>query len=449
MSLRYRLQAYRELYRRYREVFSYFWKARKSLRPDFFNEQEAEFLPAALSIQEKPVSTTARFTGRVLIALLVTLLLWAILGKVDIIVTARGKIIPSEYTKTIASVEVAAVRALHVREGQTVKAGEVLVELDSSSPDAEHTKAAKSQQEALLQQARAQALINAIDQLKPPQLRHPELTQVSVTQWQQAQQQLTSQYEDFYSKLMRINAEIGRYKAMLPLAEQQARDYRILAQNHDVANHAWLEKEQAYLQLKGQLADAKNQRSTLITQTRKESWDMLTEGRKAELAYEQDAKRNRAHSLLLKLHAPVDGTVQQLNIHTIGGVVPAAQPLMLIVPKNQNIEVEAFIENKDIGFVREGQSAAIKVDAFEYTKYGTVPARVIHVSRDAIQDEKLGLIYSVKVSLDQSSLMVDGKAVALSPGMSVAAEIKTGERRIINYILSPLMKHTREALRER
>ena len=449
MSLRYRLQAYRELYQRYREVFSYFWKRRKNLPSDFFNEQEAEFLPAALSIQEKPVSTTARITGRVLIALLVTLLLWAILGKVDIIVNARGKIIPAEYTKTIASVEVAAVRALHVKEGQTVKAGEVLIELDSSSPDAEHAKATQNLQEALLQKARAQALILAIDQLKPPQLQHLELAQISATQWQQAQQQLTSQYADFHSKLMRINGEIARYTAMLPLAEQQASDYKILAQNHDVANHAWLEKEQAYLQLKGQLADAQNQRATLITQTRKESWDMLTDARKAELAYEQDAKRNRAHSQLLKLHAPVDGTVQQLNIHTIGGVVPAAQPLMLIVPKHKNIEVEAFIENKDIGFVREGQSTAIKVDAFEYTKYGTVPARVIHVSRDAIQDEKLGLIYSVKVSLDQASLMVNGKEVALSPGMSVAAEIKTGERRVINYILSPLIKHTREALRER
>jgi hemolysin D len=122
---------------------------------------------------------------------------------------------------------------------------------------------------------------------------------------------------------------------------------------------------------------------------------------------------------------------------------------MLIVPKNQNIEVEAFIENKDIGFVREGQTTAIKIDAFEYTKYGTVPARVTHVSRDAIQDEKLGLIYSVKVSLDQSSLMVNGKQTPLSPGMSVVAEIKTGERRVIGYILSPLIKHTREALRER
>jgi hemolysin D len=331
MSLRYRLQAYRELFQRYREVFSYFWQRRKNLPSDFFNEQEAEFLPAALSIQEKPVSASARFTSRVLIALLVTVLLWAILGKVDIIVNARGKIIPSEYTKTIASVEVAAVRALHVQEGQAVKAGQVLVELDSSSPDAEHTKAAKNQQEALLQQARAQALILAIDQLKSPQLLHPEHAQISPIQWQQAQQQLTSQYQDFHSKLMRINDEIARYTAMLPLAEQQARDYKILAQNHDVANHAWLEKEQAYMQLKGQLADAKNQRTILVTQTRKECWDMLTEGRKAELAYEQDAKRNRAHSQLLKLHAPVDGTVQQLNIHTIGGVVPAAQPLEVVL----------------------------------------------------------------------------------------------------------------------
>lgn len=447
MSLKYRLQAYRELCKHYREVFTHFWKNRKNLREGLFTEQEAEFLPAALSIQEKPVAITARLTARILIALIVIMLLWSIFGKIDIVVNATGKIIPADYTKTIAAVEVAAVRALHVQEGQTVKTGDLLIELDSSAADAEHDKARENEQAAILQTARAQALLIAIDRLKAPQL--PKFAQLTEAQWQQAQQQLDSQYQDFYSKLMRIDNAIARYTAALPLAEQQTNDYKALAQNHDVAEHAWLEKEQAYIELKGQLADAKNQRATLIAQTRKETWDALTEGRKAELTNAQDAKRSSARSQLLKLHAPVDGTVQQLTVHTVSGVVPAAQPLMQIVPKKKNIEVEAMIENKDIGFVHEGQYAAVKIDAFDYSKYGTVPARVTHVSRDAIQDEKKGLIYSVKIILNQSTLMVNGRAVLLSPGMSVNVEIKTGERRLIEYILSPLMQHTHEALRER
>ena len=107
------------------------------------------------------------------------------------------------------------------------------------------------------------------------------------------------------------------------------------------------------------------------------------------------------------------------------------------------------MENKDVGFVREGQSAAVKIDTFEYTKYGTLPAHVVHVSRDAVEDEKKNLLYAVKIQVDRSEFMVDGKHIPLSAGMSANVEIKTGERRIIEYILSPLLQHQRETLRER
>jgi hemolysin D len=136
-------------------------------------------------------------------------------------------------------------------------------------------------------------------------------------------------------------------------------------------------------------------------------------------------------------------------VHTIGGVVPAAEPLMMIVPKVNIIEIEASLENKDIGFVQEGQTAAVKVDAFEYTKYGTIPAHVTHVSHDAIQDDKKGLIYSVIITMDKSSIDVDGRNMPLSAGMSVKVEIKTGTRRVIEYVLSPLLQHQRESLHER
>ena len=136
-------------------------------------------------------------------------------------------------------------------------------------------------------------------------------------------------------------------------------------------------------------------------------------------------------------------------MHTVGGAVPAAQPLMQIVPRQSAVEIEAFIENKDIGFVQEGQRAEVKIEAFEYSKYGTVPARVTHVSRDAIQDEKRGLIYAVKVLLDRSVMQVDGREVNLSAGMSTTVEIKTGTRRVIEYVLSPLVQHSKESLRER
>ncbi|RXZ32782.1 HlyD family type I secretion periplasmic adaptor subunit [Oxalobacteraceae bacterium CAVE-383] len=447
MSIGHRLGAVRELLRRYGAVFKHFWNIRHSMRGPLLSEEEADFLPAALSLQEKPVSPTARLTARILMTLVVVLIGWSILGKVDIIVNATGKIIPSGHTKTIASVDVAAVSALHVFEGKPVKAGDVLIELDSSAADSEHDKAIGDATVATIQMARSRAMIAALNSMTPPKL--PKTEGISETEREAAQSQLSGQYSDFKAKLDRIDGEIARYSQALPLATQRANDYKILKVDHDVSEHAWEEKEQARIDLVGQLTDARNQRGALISQTRKEAYDALTEGSKLAASSGQDARRAGEHSKLLQLTAPVDGTVQQLNVHTVGGVVPAAQPLMQIVPRADKVEVEAFLENKDVGFVQEGQAAAVKIDTFEYTKYGTIPAVVTTVSRDAIQDEKKGLIYSVKVTLDKSQIDVEGKMIPLSAGMSVNVEIKTGTRRIIEYVLSPLVQHQHEALNER
>ncbi len=442
-----RLEAWAALWQRYREIFTHHWRNRHAISSGLYNVEEAEFLPAALSLQEKPVSPAGRLVARLLMALVAVALMWSVLGKTDIIVSASGKIVPSGRTKTLASVEVASVRALHVQDGQVVKAGQVLIELDSSSYDAERDKAQGEAIHALLQAERSRALVTALETLRPPRL--PHISGLSEDKMLAAQAYLEGQYRDFRAKLARVDGDIQRYAQVLPLATQRARDFADLARDHDVSTHAWLEKEQARVDLEGQLREARNQRAVLIAETRRAAFDALTEGGKLADAARQDALRSGERGKLLKLTAPVDGTVQQLTVHTVGGVVPAAQPLLLVVPTESVIEVEAFLENKDIGFVREGQAAAVKVAAFEYTKYGTVPGRITHVSRDAIQDEKKGLIYGVKVALDKSTLSVDGRMEVLSAGMSVNVEIKTGERRIIEYVLSPLLQHQRESLNER
>lgn len=468
MSIKHRLAAFGELWGRYTQVFTHHWAERHTVKSGLFNEHEAEFLPAALALQEKPISNTVRLTAWVLMALVVITILWSILGKIDIIVNATGKIIPSGYTKTIASVDVAAVHALHVEEGQQVKAGDLLIELDTTATDTEHDKAIGDAHVAELQIARSKALIHAIDTGISPQL--PRINGISDSQWQAEQNHLIGQYQDFKSKLERFNGNIAHFAQDLPLATQTANNYKALSQTHDVSTQAYTEKEQARIELEGQLTDAQHQRDALITDTKKEAYDALTDGAKNAAASQQDAKRAGEHSQLLQLRTPVDGTVQQLSIHTVGGVVQAAQPLMLIVPQQKQVEVEAFIENKDIGFIHEGQAAQVKIDAFDYTKYGTIPAIVTHVSRDAIAEGKQadgsqnpsgeasnsdkaahgqGLRYSTKITLDRTSINVDGQPMPLEDGMSVNVEIKTGTRRVIEYILSPLVQHGHEALHER
>jgi len=130
-------------------------------------------------------------------------------------------------------------------------------------------------------------------------------------------------------------------------------------------------------------------------------------------------------------------------------VVTPAQVLMVIVPKDAQVTAEVVVDNKDIGFVGAGQAAAIKLETFPFTRYGTVPATVKSVVADAVNDEKKGAIFPAVLSLNQASIDVDGKRINLSPGMNVTAEIKTGKRRVIDYLLSPVQRHVNESLTER
>lgn len=143
--------------------------------------------------------------------------------------------------------------------------------------------------------------------------------------------------------------------------------------------------------------EARGQRAEMIAATRRANLDGVNEGQQTAAALEQELLKATAHGKLMRLTSPVDGTVQQLAVYTVGGVVTPAQPLMVIVPRDNPLEVEAFIENKDIDFVTPDQDAEVKIETFQYTKYGTIPATVTSVSHDAINDEKRGLIYSTRV----------------------------------------------------
>ncbi|MBL8708513.1 MAG: HlyD family efflux transporter periplasmic adaptor subunit [Rhodospirillaceae bacterium] len=171
----------------------------------------------------------------------------------------------------------------------------------------------------------------------------------------------------------------------------------------------------------------------------------LTESRAAIAATQRQS--------LQRLTAPVAGTVQQLQLHTIGGVVEPAKPLMVIVPQEAGIEIEAETLKKDIGFVAEGQEA-VKLDAFPFTRYGTLTGHVVTISDDAVEQQsdtgqQPRLIYTTRVRLEKDTMLVDGRVVSLSPGMAAAVEIKTGARTLIEFVLSPLMKMGGEAGRER
>jgi hemolysin D len=358
-----------------------------------------------------------------------------------------------------------------------VKVGELLVELDPTAADADVRRIQSDLLAARIDGARSTAMLDAINQQKSPASLIGAIADADPQQVLSAQRWLQGQYQEYRSSLELVDAEILQRNAEIqsaqaqvaslrqtvPIATQLAEDYqRLLAQQY-VARHEYLEKEQARLDLQRQLSvqqasvlqstaaqgEARRRREGVVAQNRRAMLDLQQQANQKAASLVEELAKARYQETLTSLNAPVDGTVQQLAIHTVGGVVTQAQPLMVIVPADQPVEVEAMLENKDVGFVRAGQPVTVKVETFTFTKYGTVAGEVLSVSNDAIDDEKRGPIYSSRIRLKTDHLMINGQRVALSPGMSVTAEVKTDQRRVIEYFLSPLQQHMDESLRER
>ena len=318
-------------------------------------------------------------------------------------------------------------------------------------------------------------MLAALDGRRTLTLLRP--AEVDDEKFAEAQRLLAGQMAGYSARQSRIEAETAKREAelrstqslvrkleqTLPIAEQRAQDFKNLVDQNFVSRHGYLEREQARIEQESDLAnlrsrlkeieatlrEVRGQGAELMAETRRASLDSISDGQQKAAALVQDLLKAESRGKLLRLTSPVDGTVQQLIVHTVGGVVTPAQPVMVVVPGDKAVEVEAFLDNKDIGFVRPRQDAEVKIETFQYTKYGTIHARVTSVSHDAINDEKRGLIYSTRVTMEKATINVDGTPVSLSPGMAVSVEIKTGKRRVIEYFLSPLMQHASESLRER
>lgn len=471
------MSARKALYERYRSVWQQAWRNRKSTDTPNRLNHEVQFLPAALALQDQPVHPAPRYVQWVIVSFAALALLWACLGRIDVVATATGKVVPNGKTKVIQPSEVAVVKSIHVHDGQQVKAGDVLVELDAQITGADVDRLRSGLLAVQVDAARAQALLRAIEEGGRPGSLGRLIPQASSVQQQAAQRWVEGQYLELRSSLDQGEAEIDQRSAeiqaarasvaslreSLPIARQLTADYQRLLDKGIVGKHAWLDKEQVrlaherelqvqqarVLELLASRKEAERRQQSVLAKTRRSMLDLQNESAQKEAALTQELKKAEQRDRLMRLTAPVDGTVQQLAIHTQGGVVTEAQPLMVIVPSGQPVEVEAMLENKDIGFVHPGQVVEVKVETFNFTQYGVVEGRVLTVSNDAIEDEKLGLVYSARIQLDKDNIKVGDRFMTLSPGMAVKAEVKTDKRRVIDYFLSPIKAYQDESLVER
>lgn len=459
-------------------------------------QDELAFLPAALEIVETPPSPIGRAIAFTIIAVFSATLAWACIGTVDIVAVAPGKIIPSGRTKTIQPFETGVVRAIHVRDGQSVRAGDVLIELDSTMSGAELGHLKSDLVAAQLDGARLRAALagkddplaafNPPDDDAPPDLiqMHRRFLGSQVAEQNAKLAAMDRQVAQKEAERATIKASIGKLEAIIPpLQERVAIREQLfnkelgskllyLTELQDLVGQRQeiLVQRSRYSETDSAIAALIETRNKTVAEYERGLFDELAKAEQKAAGLAQDVIKAEQRTSLQKLTAPVDGMVQQLAIHTIGGVVTPAQALMLIVPVATRLEIEAMISNRDIGFVEVGQDAAIKIDTFNFTRYGLLHGKVLTVSHDAITRDKpqdkvsdkpqgaetsnsepkgQELIYAARVSLDRTQMEVEDKRVSLSPGMAVTVEIKTGSRSIISYLLSPLIRYKHESLRER
>jgi hemolysin D len=456
---------------------------------------ELAFLPAALEIVETPPSPIGRAIGVTVIALFCVALIWAWAGTIDIVASATGKIVPSGRTKVIQPFETGVVRAIRVQDGQMVKAGDVLIELDPTVNEAERDHLHNDLVAEQLNIARLRAALAGGDSpladFTPPvdadsalvsAQRQLLLNQVAEHRARIAA--LTRQQAQKEAEQGTIAATIHKLEATIPVIQQRVDIRKTLVEKELGSKITYFEILQALVEQQEDLGVQKSHlreaeaAAAAILETRGQTEaeyrhalsDDLTKAEQKASGLAQDLIKAEQKTKLQLLAAPVDGVVQQLAIHTVGGVVTPAQSLLIVVPSDSRLEIEAMVSNRDIGFVHAGQNAEIKIDTFNFTRYGLLRGQVVSVSQDAvIRDRKQDrpdsrapgtpndssepqgqeLNYTARISLDRAQMQIDDRMVNLSPGMAATVEIKTGSRTVLSYLLSPLLRYRQVTLHER
>jgi membrane fusion protein, hemolysin D len=463
-------------------------------QPPARRREELAFLPAALEIVETPPSPIGRAIAATIALLFVAALAWAWWGTIDIVASATGKIVPSGRVKIVQPFETGVVRAIRVQDGQTVKAGDALIELDPTVNAAERDHLRDDVLAEQINIARLRAALAGGDDpdadFHPPAGADPALvrTQRQILVHQVAEHRakiaaLARQQAQKEAEQATTAATIHKLETTIPVIQQRVDIRKTLMEKELGSKLTYYEILQLLLDQQQELAvqtsrlreaeagaDAiRETRRQAVAEYQRALSDDLAKSEQKAGGLAQDLIKAEQKTRLQLLTAPVDGVVQQLAIHTVGGVVTPAQSLLIVVPSDSRLEIEAMVSNRDIGFVRAGQEAEIKVDTFNFTRYGLLHGEVLSVSPDAVirdraqdrGDRPLGaqnetsepkgqdLNYSARISLDRTRMQIDDRLVSLSPGMAVTVEIKTGARTILDYLLSPLLRYRQEILRER
>jgi hemolysin D len=429
------------------------------------SDDRHEFKPLLVEIEDRPLNPLGRAVFWIVIAAILFTCLWMYFGEVDVVVTARGKIIPTGEVKTIQPLNAGVVRSILIQPGDYVVKGQILMEIDPSDVDPElasmHADLKQAQLEierinALLEDRefevsnepfdaevlRVQQEIYASEKLrlkKQIQVKREGLAQLDERLAAEHQIAVQAEYmfqvlSEKFKRLQQVKDIISRDEYERTESESKQYQTEINSSAHRIAELAALkmqtDHEIAYIE--------EEYRNRLLSE--------LSEKKQRYLYLQARIEKAEFISTRQQITAPVDGYVSQLLFHTIGGVVTPAEKLAHIVPSNSPLLVKSLLMSKDAGFVAKDMVASIKIDTFSFQKYGTIEGKVIQVSNDSIEDEQLGLVYEIYIAPDKYTLVVDGVETLISAGMSVTSEVKVGKRRIIEFFLYPLIKYLDEGV---
>lgn len=433
------------------------------------NQQKyREFLPAILEIQETPPSPAGRVLLWVVMAMLVTAVIWSACGQIDVVAVTRGKIVVSELSRPVSSAVLAEVESVLVRDGMHVEKGQALIILNS------HSLRARLEENILRQKinrfhiARLTLLCQHFQEDKAESRLPDSYFQEDLALSRLLSDQLSAEIENdrqqkavLQDRMAVISAQKNEYETqktqyehLLPIYQEQHQALVTLHHKQLTSRDSMLEKQKQLTETRYTLESAKARLIEMdVSYRQAETEYAASVAEKIQGAQQEMSDKEHENRVLEKqqqeltaqmaqytLRAPVSGIVDGLIFRDGGGAVDAPQEILRIVPENETLKAEVMVSNSDIGFLQPGQKVTVKIDTFDFTRFGWVPGQLNHISADATEDKDLGLVYKATIELDKKSLRINGVEMALEPGMQVTAEVKTGKRTLLSYLLSPVLE---------
>lgn len=442
-----------------------------------------DFYPPLLRLRQSPLPPFAGFLMRALLVLFGLLLLWVIFGRLDIVAVAGGKLVPQSYLRIVQPLEHGMVSEILVREGETVQAGQVLMRMDPQLTAADRRVVDNELKLKRLQLRRIDAELSG-----RPMRREPGDDAVLLAQVEAQQRARRQAYQDAADAERALLAKSrqdlkaaqeieSKLKKTVPIHKETADGWAQLAREGFAGKLLAQDRMRLYIEsaqdlkaqtetvesLRAGIAQADSKLAQITSNYRQQLQNERVETQAQAQRLEEELGKHAHRAQLLELRAPQAGIVKDLATHTVGTVASPGTILMTLVPQGEPLVAEVWIGNEDVGFVRQGQAARMKLSTYPFQKYGLVEGRVRQVSADASENQgataasvdiarnrtALPLTYKTIVELDAQSLVAQGVSLALTPGMQVAAEIHLGTRSILEYLLSPVSRAFHEAGRER